>query len=246
MVSPSKMPSISLPPLVRRKSFGHRPRRLVRLEPLGRARAQDDDAVPRFSAKRLLPGERRDVELGPVEGLGEGGGRRVAERQPLAVGRDPVGVGDAHSRGRAVPGEHDVVVEVDLRKVRQLAIGRLQRPRVLELELFDNVGDPALAEAFPGQDIDAARAENRPHGHFERAGVGARRDADSVVARDAEHFARQVDRELELGFGELGAMGTSQRRVTKNCRGSSRGASRRGQKRNARSQGERRAPLSSY
>ena len=223
-----------------------RPRRLVRLKPLDRARAQDDHAVPRFAAERLLPGERRDVELGPVEVLRESGGRRVAERQALAVGRDPIGVGDAHPRGGAVPGEHDVVVEVDLRKVRQLAIGRLQRPRVLELELLDDVGDPALAEAFPGQHVDAARAEQRPQGHFDRAGVGPRRDADAVIARDAEHFARQVDRELELGFGELGAMRASQRRVSEELSGSSRGALRMGRKRNTRSQGERRAPWSSY
>ena len=54
-----------------------------------------------------------DIELRPVEILREGRRGRVADRQPLAVGGDPVGVRHAHARRRAVPGEDDVVVEID-------------------------------------------------------------------------------------------------------------------------------------
>ena len=96
------------------EQLGQRPGGLVGLEPLDRARAQDDHAVRRLAAERLLPGEGDDVELGPIEVLREGGGGRVADRQALAVGGDPVGVGHAHAGGRAVPGEDDVVVEIDL------------------------------------------------------------------------------------------------------------------------------------
>ena len=85
--------------------------------------------MPGLSAERLLPGECRDVELGPVEVLGESGGGRIAQRQTFAVSRDPVGVGDAHPGGGAVPGEDDVVVEIDLRQVGQLAMGALTSAR---------------------------------------------------------------------------------------------------------------------
>ena len=48
--------------------------------------------------------------------------------------------------------------------------------QVLELELLGDVRHPALAEALPGQRIDAARAQHGPHGHLEGAGVGGRHD----------------------------------------------------------------------
>ena len=133
--------------------------------------------------------------------------------RPLRSAAIQFGVGNAHARGGAVPGEDDVVVEIDLGEIGQLAVGRLQRARVLELELLDDVGDPAFAEALPRQHVDAARAEQRPQRHLDRAGVGAGRDADAIVGGNAEHFARQVDRVLELGLAELGAMRAAERRV---------------------------------
>ena len=169
----------------------------------------------RLAAEHLLPGEGDDIELRPVELLREGGGGGVADGEPLAIGRDPVSVRHAHARSRAVPGEDDVVVEIDLDEVWQFAIGRFERARVLELELLDDVGHPAFAEAFPGENVDAARAEQRPERHLDGASVGSRRNPDAVVGGNAEHFTGEVDRELELGFAELGAMRAAERRVLK-------------------------------
>jgi hypothetical protein len=59
----------------------------------------------------------------------------------------------------AIPGEDDVPREVDSRKVGQRAVIGFKNPHILELQLFDNVRDPALAEALPGENIDAARAK---------------------------------------------------------------------------------------
>ena len=90
--------------------------------------------------------------------LREGGRGGVADRQPLPVGGDPIGVRNAHARGGAVPGEDHVPGPgIDRGEVGQLAIGGLDDPRVLELELFRDVGHPAFAEAFPGQHVDRAR-----------------------------------------------------------------------------------------
>ena len=164
----------------------------------------------RLAAQHLLPGEGDDVELRPVEVLGEGRRGGVADGEALAVGRDPVAVGHPHARRRAVPGEDDVVVEVDVAEIGKLAVGRLQRADVLDLELLDDIGDPAVAKALPRQHVDAARAEQGPERHLDRAGVGAGRDADAVVGRDAEHLAGQVDRQFELGLADLRAMRTAQ------------------------------------
>ena len=126
-------------------------------------------------------------------------------------------------------------------EIGQFAVGRLQHARVLELELLDDVGDPAFAETFPGEHVDGARAEQRPQRHLDRAGVGAGRDADAIVGGNAENFARQVDRVFQLGLAELGAMRAAERRVFERLRGSSRAVWRRGRKKNARRRAARRA-----
>ena len=90
-----------------------RPGRRIGLEPLNGAGGENQHAMRGLAAERLLPGKGDDIELRPIELLGEGGGGRVADRQALAVGRDPIGVGNAHARCRAVPGEDDVIVEID-------------------------------------------------------------------------------------------------------------------------------------
>ena len=113
---------VQLAALGHAEDLRQRPRRLVGLEPLDRARRQDEHAVRGFAAQHLLPGEGHDIELGQIERLRERGGGRVADRQALAVGRDPVGVRHAHAGGRAVPGEDDVGVAVDLRQIGQFAV----------------------------------------------------------------------------------------------------------------------------
>ena len=82
IVSPSKMPSISLPPLVMRKIFGSGQAGFVGLEPLDRAAAEDQHAMRRLAAQRLLPGEGDDIELGPNRGSARTPPSRVADRQP--------------------------------------------------------------------------------------------------------------------------------------------------------------------
>ncbi len=112
-----------------------------------------------LAAQHLLPGEGDDVELGEIEVLREGGRSGVADRQALAAGRDEVGVRHAHARGRAVPGEDHVTVEIDRGKVGKKAIVGGDLAGAGELQLLHDVRDPARTEAFPGDHVDAARAE---------------------------------------------------------------------------------------
>ena len=51
----------------------------------------------RLAAQRLLPGERHHIELAPLKRLGEGGRGGVANGEPGAVSRDPVGIGHTHA-----------------------------------------------------------------------------------------------------------------------------------------------------
>src|ERR1700676_3001486 len=127
MVSPTKMPSMSLPPLVMRKIFG-----------TGHGGVWLSSRAPArgLSAERLLPGEGGGIELRPIERLRECGRRRVADGKSGAIGRDPVGIGHPHARRRAVPGEHDIACRIDRAEIGQLAIGGPKHGYVLELELL--------------------------------------------------------------------------------------------------------------
>ena len=159
-----------------------------------------------LAAQRLLPGERHYIEFCEIEWLRESGRRRVANGEAFAGRADPVGVGHTHARGGAVPGEDDVGSGIGLGKVGKVAIAGMQLGDVLQLQFLDDVADPALAEGFPGDGGDRARAEQRPQRHFDRAGIGRRHDADLVIGRHFKHFARQFDRELEFGLADLRAM----------------------------------------
>ena len=61
----------------------------------------------------------------------------------------------------------DVAIEINLGEIGQAAVLGFRGLELLELELLGDVGHPALAEAFPGQRLDAARAQHAPHGHLE-------------------------------------------------------------------------------
>ena len=89
---------------------------------------------------------------------------------------DPVAIGNAHAGGGAVPGEHHVAVEIELGKIGQLAVGALEKARTSLSLIARPIGDPIAAKRFPGEHIDAARAEKRPQRHLHRAGVGSRHD----------------------------------------------------------------------
>ena len=191
-----------------------RPGRLVAFEPGDGAGREHDHAMRGLAAEHLLPGEGDDIKLRPVEALGEGGGGGVADGQPLTIVSDPARVDDAHARGGAVPGEDDIaVLRVDLLEVRQFAIGRVEGSDISELELLDDIGDPAGAKTFPAHHVDAAGAEQRPERHLDGAGIGGRHDADAVIGGNLQHLARQVDCALELVLADLGAVRAAERGV---------------------------------
>jgi hypothetical protein len=129
-----------------------------------------------FPAQRLLPGEGGDIDLRPIDRLGEDGGRGIGKGEPAALQGNPVAVGHAHARRGAVPGEQHIALEIDALEVGQLAVLSLNDAQILELQLLGGVGDPALAEAFPRQRINTTRAQHRPHGQLESARVGGWHD----------------------------------------------------------------------
>ena len=134
-------------------------------------------------------------------------------------------------RGGAVPGEHQVGVGADLG--RGPAAGRRGRPapRRRQLQLLGHVGDPVLAEAFEGQQLNRLGAQHRPHGHLDGAGVGAGDDADQEVVRNLQHLAGAVDRLLQARLAGLGRGASVRGRRSGDFRGSIRGAWRTGRKR---------------
>ena len=178
MVAPSKISALSLPRLGQAEELGHGPGRRVALQPGHGSGREDQHAVRRLAAQRLLPGEGHHIELRPVERLGEAGAGGVADGEARAIGGDEIGVRHAHAGGRAVPGEDEVGLAADPGEVRQSAVGRVQHLR-LEFQLLDHVGHPVLAEGLEGQKLHRPRAEQRPQGHLHRPGVGARDDADA-------------------------------------------------------------------
>ncbi len=113
----------------------------------------------RLATQHLLPGPGRDIELVPRQVHREDGRGRVANRQALAVGLDPIAIGDARARGGAVPGEHHVAVAIDLGKIGKFAVRSAHEAQIGELQLSFHVGRPAFAETLPGQHIDAARTD---------------------------------------------------------------------------------------
>ena len=123
--------------------------------------------------------------------------------------------------------------EVDLREIGQLAVARLEHAHVVELELLEDVGDPALAEALPGQHVDAARrraattAPSRPRRCRTpaRCRCGSRRGSPRIGARPVDHLG-------EPGLAVGGAVRAAERRRCFRAAATSRAAWRRGRRRN--------------
>jgi hypothetical protein len=157
-----------------------------------------------------------------IQRLRESRARRVADRQPGAVGGDPPAIRHPHARCGAVPGEHHVAGEIHLGEVGQLAVIRLDDPYVREAELLHHIRNPAGAKALPGEHVDAARAEQRPQRHFHRTCIGRGNDADAVVRRNAKDAAGLVDGFLEARLARLGAMRPAEQRTLKNLGGPAR------------------------
>ena len=83
---------VELAALGHAEDLRQRPGGRVALQPRDRARRENQHAVRRFAAQRLLPGEGDHIELGPGQILGEAGAGGVADREALAVGGDEVAV----------------------------------------------------------------------------------------------------------------------------------------------------------
>ena len=162
-----------------------------------------------LATERLLPGEGGDIDLVPVDVLGERARGSIGEGQTFAVGGNPVAIGDADAARGSVPGEQNVGRPVDLAQIGKLAIVGPKDGRV-QFELLDRVGDPSFAEAFPSQGGHPTLAEHGPHGHLERAGVAAGNDADPVRLGKPKQFAHQVDAILKPRLAERAAVRAAQ------------------------------------
>src|SRR6516165_9555391 len=110
MVSPTKMPSLSLPPLVMRKIFGIGQ---VGVYVSSRATARGDKISMPCAAS---PPSTFCQEKVATSSFGQS--------KSGAIGGDPIRVWDARAGCRAVPGEDDVACRIDGGKIWQFAIGR--------------------------------------------------------------------------------------------------------------------------
>ncbi len=145
--------------------------------------------------------------------LREDGGCPVADREPLAIRIDPICVRHTHAGRGAVPGEHDVAVAIDLREIGKLAIRRDESADIFELELLLDVGDPIPAERIPGQNINAARPQQRPQRHFHGAGIRRRHQRDAIAGGQLQQVTRLCQRQFQSGLGFGLAMITPEQRA---------------------------------
>ena len=166
----------------------------------------------RFAAQHFLPGEGGHIELVPGQVHREGRRGGIANRQAGAVVGNPVAIGNAHARGGAIPGKHDIVVEIDRSEIDDLAIiGGFDV--CVDLELFHDIRDPTRAKAFPGQHLDLALAQKRPQRHLDRTGIRRGNNADLVIGGDAQHLTRAFDRGLQLVLANGGTVAAAQRGI---------------------------------
>ena len=86
------------------------------VDPLGRARRQDNHTVTALPTKRFLKAESPDIELFPGDIHSKTGRGGIGNCQTGAVVRDPVAIGDTNPGGSAIPGENDIIVEIDSHK----------------------------------------------------------------------------------------------------------------------------------
>ena len=213
MVAPSKMPSIELAALGHAEELRQRPGRRVALQPLDRARREDQHAVRRLAAQRLLPGEGDDIELGPVELLREGGARwrrRSSGPARSAAIKSPFGT----RTPEVVP--FQVKTRSASGRPWRGRAARRRRPRATSASLSFSCLTTSVTQSLPklskASRWTGRAPEQRPHRHLDGAGVGGRHDADQVVGRDLQHLAGAVDGVLELRLAELGAVRAAEQR----------------------------------
>jgi hypothetical protein len=83
--------------------------------------------------------------------------------------------------------ENDIIVEIDMISVTQPS------PK-----------DSQASTSTP-------RAEQRPKGHFHRARIRARDNADAIIGGDLQNLTGELDAELQPGLGSLGPVRASER-----------------------------------
>ena len=125
-----------------------------------------------------------------------------------------VAVGHAHAGGGAVPCEADVVVVIECGHIDDMAVVGGVHCGV-DLELFDNIGDPARAKAFPGHHFGRAFAQAATTWPSRRRRCRRRARCRSGSPRARPEF-RGSDRWLrQFGFTNGRTVRAAQGRVSK-------------------------------
>ena len=151
IVSPLKMPSISLPPLVRRKILGSgrgAGSRSSRSTARGLSTSMPCAASPPSAFCQLkVPTSIFAQSMSCAKAA------EVASQieRPVRSAAIQSAFGHPHAAGRAVPGEDDVARRIDARQGPQICAIIGGADFGIELELLGDVGDPAGAEALPRQ-----------------------------------------------------------------------------------------------
>ena len=143
---------VELAALGHAEDLRQRPGRLVALQPRHRARA-DRISMPCAASPPSAFCQEKVTTSSLAQSSFCANAAEVAS-QMVRPSRSAViqsAFGHAHARGGAVPGEDDVGGRIDLGEIGDFAIAGVQLGDVLELQLLDDVGDPAFAEGFPGE-----------------------------------------------------------------------------------------------
>ena len=173
-----------------------------------------------LTTQNFLPAERGHIQFVPRQVHRECGRGGVADGQTFAVGGDRITIGNTHARGGAVPREYDVGVEIDLGEIDDLAVfGGFDVG--LNLQLFDHIRDPARTKGFPSDHRGLACAKQRPHSHFNCAGVRRRHDTDFVICRNAQNLAGRFNGVFQLGLADGGTVRTAQSGIIQFVQGES-------------------------
>jgi hypothetical protein len=130
----------------------------------------------------------------------------------LAVGGNPVPVGDLHAAGRPVGDKDHIVLPVDGFEIGDLSVIGPEGYGT-ELQLFGDIRGPSLREALPDEDGDRSCPQKAPHGGFERPCIRGGHDTDEVAFGDPEYPPCFLYRQGKLLLSQGGTMRTSDRGV---------------------------------
>ena len=176
MVEPSKIEPSSLPVLRQPEDLRQRPRRRVRLEPRdarGESASMPCAASPpsTFCQLQVTTSSLREVDRPS----------RTPPRWRRTARARRARAESSRAFGTRTPDVVPFQVKITSRSKSTAARSGsepygAESTRASRLELLGRVGRPLLAEALPGEHVDRPLAEQRPHRHLDRAGVGGRHD----------------------------------------------------------------------